>query len=116
MIDLAACGKSQTALRADLFRHNCVPESLKITNIHAILRLVLTKNFSLSFAEHFHHRLLWRLYNLHLAQVMERIVPQDLDTECRIGPLEPVTLGFLMEDYVIHLRHHLAVIEAKGRG
>ncbi len=56
--ELAACGKSQTALRAAFFRQNCVPESLKITNIHAILRLVLTKKISLSFAEHFHHRLL----------------------------------------------------------
>lgn len=53
---------------------------------------------------------LWRLYNLHLAQVMERIVPEALNTECRIGPSEPVTLGFLMEDYVVHLRHHLGRI------
>ena len=41
-----------------LLRQNCVPESLKITNIHAVLRLVLTENLSLSFAEHFHHGLL----------------------------------------------------------
>ncbi len=40
---LSASGKGQTALRVALFRQNCVPESLKITNIHAILGLVLTK-------------------------------------------------------------------------
>ena len=55
---LAGCGKSQIAPRAALFRQSGVPKSLEITNIHAILRLGLAKNFSLSSAKHFHHSLL----------------------------------------------------------
>ncbi len=47
-----------TSAQLELLAPLQYPESLKITNIHAILRLVLTKNFSLSFAEHFHHSLL----------------------------------------------------------
>lgn len=56
---------------------------------------------------------LWRLYNRHLAQVMARTPPGKLSVECRIGPGEPVSLQFLLEDYVVHLRHHLDQIEAK---
>ena len=54
----------------------------------------------------------WRLYNHHLAAVMRRVPPEKLDTECRIGHYEPVPLGFVMEDYVAHLKHHIAQIEA----
>lgn len=50
---------------------------------------------------------LWKSYNLHLAQVINRIPDEKLQVSCRIGPSEPVTLGFLVEDYLIHLKHHL---------
>ncbi len=30
----------------------------------------------------------------------------------RIGASDPVTLGFLMEDYVRHLKHHLRQVLA----
>jgi hypothetical protein len=56
---------------------------------------------------------LWRLYNRHLAHVIERVPEEKLNVECRIGPSEPVTLGFLIEDYVVHMRHHLRQIEAQ---
>lgn len=53
---------------------------------------------------------LWRRYNLHLAHVIRR-VPADVRTvRCVIGDYEPVTLAFLIEDYVVHLKHHLAKI------
>lgn len=66
---------------------------------------------------------LWRYYNLHIARVMEcapeearlrkrvrhnlheiawRTVPQD----------QPVTLDYLMSDYVGHLKHHLRQVAA----
>ena len=54
----------------------------------------------------------WRLYNRHLARVMKRVPSEVLSVECRIGPYEPVPLGFLMEDYVAHLKHHLAQVDA----
>ena len=54
---------------------------------------------------------LWRLYNGHLAQLMRRIPQHKLAVECRIGSYDPVTLGFLVEDYLIHLKHHLQQIE-----
>ena len=50
---------------------------------------------------------LWRLYNRHLAQVISRIPEEKLAVECRIGPNEAVTLQYLIEDYLAHLKHHL---------
>lgn len=54
---------------------------------------------------------LWQLYNRHLVQVILRIPEKALSVECRIGPYEPVSLGFLVEDYVAHMKHHLAQID-----
>lgn len=53
----------------------------------------------------------WALYNHHLAHVIRRIPGLALDVTCRIGGNEPVTLAFLVEDYVDHHRRHLARIE-----
>ncbi len=62
---------------------------------------------------------LWRLYNLHLARVIEE-TPAELTHEPRSPhsfdriawrtlPVDrPATLAYLMRDYVGHLRHHLA--------
>jgi hypothetical protein len=50
---------------------------------------------------------LWRAYNHHLARVIRLIPPGALDTSCRIGPSDPVSLGFVVEDYLTHLKHHL---------
>ena len=62
---------------------------------------------------------LWRLYNLHLARVIQETPeevaraprsPHSLDRIAwRTLPADrPATLGHLMRDYVGHLRHHLA--------
>jgi hypothetical protein len=56
---------------------------------------------------------LWQLYNRHLARVIGRIPPQKESVVCRIGPFEPVTLGFLVEDYLVHLNHHLRQIHER---
>lgn len=53
---------------------------------------------------------LWAAYNRHLAHVIRQVAPASLATRCVIGPYEPVTLGYLIEDYVTHLRHHLQKI------
>lgn len=53
----------------------------------------------------------WRLYNRHLARVMRRLPRADLDVECHIGPYAPVPLGFIVEDYVAHLKHHILQID-----
>ena len=66
---------------------------------------------------------LWRAYNLHIARVMEAVSPEVRDRVCRRHNLdriawrvvpaeEPTTLGYLMEDYVGHLHHHLRQIRA----
>lgn len=55
---------------------------------------------------------LWRLYNRHLARVIARIPKENLMVECRIGAYEPVTLQYLAEDYLVHLKHHLRQIDA----
>jgi hypothetical protein len=64
---------------------------------------------------------LWRNYNLHLHHVMARADKSKLNTACTLHTLqeiafktvpqsEPVTLEYLMKDYVDHLKHHLAQI------
>jgi hypothetical protein len=64
---------------------------------------------------------LWRSYNLHLHHLMMHADQEKLRTPCTLHTLEeiafqavpkaePVTLEYLMQDYVVHLKHHLAQI------
>jgi hypothetical protein len=53
---------------------------------------------------------LWSVYNRHLAHVIRNIPTSALAVDCTIGDDKPVTLHFLMEDYVVHLKHHLKKI------
>ena len=64
---------------------------------------------------------LWRTYNLHLHHLMSHADQAKLNTPCTLHTLqeiafktvpksEPVTLEYLMKDYVDHLKHHLAQI------
>jgi hypothetical protein len=55
---------------------------------------------------------LWAAYNRFLAHVIAHLPAAKLDTVCRIGSGEPVTLGFLATDYLRHLVHHLRQIGA----
>jgi len=50
---------------------------------------------------------LWAAYNRYLAHIIARLPAATLETVCRIGPGEPVTLSFLVKDYLTHLLHHL---------
>jgi len=53
---------------------------------------------------------LWASYNRHLAHVIAAM-PDDAGPRiCVIGGGSPVTLEFLVTDYVVHLEHHLEQI------
>jgi hypothetical protein len=56
---------------------------------------------------------LWHAYNQHLAYVIERIPPDRARVRCTIGANQPVTLAFVAEDYVAHVRHHLAQVNPR---
>lgn len=53
---------------------------------------------------------LWKLYNRHVAHIMHNIPETKLSMTCTIGSGNPVTLGYIIEDYVAHLKHHLKQI------
>jgi hypothetical protein len=53
---------------------------------------------------------LWTSYNRHLLHVMEHMDLATLESPCRIGGGEPVTLGFVVTDYVDHMENHLKQI------
>ena len=53
---------------------------------------------------------LFLAYNRHLLHVMKHAAPQHPDATIRIGDNPPVTLEFVMVDYVRHLKHHLKQI------
>lgn len=55
---------------------------------------------------------LWANYNRYLAHVISHLPAARLETPCRIGSNEPVTLRFLAEDYLRHLLHHLTQLGA----
>ena len=68
---------------------------------------------------------LWESYNLHLLHVMAHTPPAKLQTSCTQHTLdriawqtvkvsEPVTLEYLMRDYIGHLQHHLRQIFAEN--
>ena len=54
---------------------------------------------------------LWTAYNRHLAHVIAT-TPDEAAARTALAPdgSAPVTIRFLMEDYVRHLRHHLGQI------
>ena len=52
----------------------------------------------------------WQSYNQHLAHVIANISAEKLSHLVRVGDGETVTLKFLIEDYVAHLRQHLQQI------
>ena len=57
---------------------------------------------------------LWSALNRHLAHLVDRIPAAKLSTQCRIGENPSVTLEVLIADYIRHVVHHLAQIEAGG--
>ena len=52
----------------------------------------------------------WEAYNLHLLHVLRHVNPDKLSNTATIGTLDEMTLEFIIEDYVGHLKHHLEQI------
>src|ERR1700722_14468709 len=48
---------------------------------------------------------LWASYNRYLAHLIAHLPESKLDTPCRIGTGETMTLAFLVSDYLTHLCH-----------
>jgi hypothetical protein len=64
---------------------------------------------------------LWQAFNEHLSHVIRRMPAPAMAQEIRIGDGPVVTLGFVVGDYLTHLQHHVAQIDAQvgaqaGRG
>jgi hypothetical protein len=56
---------------------------------------------------------LWTHFNLHLADVIARIPIDRYSVPCTIGDSDPVTLEFVIVDYLRHLNHHMAQIRER---
>ena len=56
---------------------------------------------------------LWALLNRALARVVEHIPDSRLKAECKVGTGDPVSLEFLINDYILHMQHHLDHILAR---
>jgi len=53
----------------------------------------------------------WQIEHEILAAAVDRIPEERLTASCTIGGEAPVTLRFLVEDYLRHQRHHLAQLD-----
>lgn len=53
---------------------------------------------------------LWFRYNALLVSLIKNIPDDRLRTECFIGANPPVTLEFLIGDYVLHMQHHIDLL------
>jgi hypothetical protein len=49
----------------------------------------------------------WAAYNRFLAHVIGQLPEEAAKITCNIGDNAPATLGWIAEDYVAHLKHHL---------
>ncbi len=49
-------------------------------------------------------------YNFHISRVIDFLPAESLNNLCNIGKENPVTLEFVIEDYLRHLKHHLVKI------
>ena len=49
----------------------------------------------------------WAAYNRFLAHVIGHLPDAAANITCNIGSNPPATLGWIAEDYVAHLKHHL---------
>ena len=56
----------------------------------------------------------WTTAHEILMAIVDRIPGDRLETMCRVGDDEPVTLRFLIGDYVRHQWHHLAQIRSSA--
>ncbi len=57
----------------------------------------------------------WHGYNLVLVQLVKRIPEGRLNVTATVGAGAPVTLQFLIEDYVLHMQHHIDHILSRDK-
>jgi hypothetical protein len=50
---------------------------------------------------------LWTHYNKLIAHIVRGMTAEDLERKCLTGNDTPLTLQFIVQDYVVHLEHHL---------
>lgn len=51
----------------------------------------------------------WAAYNRQLVELIRRIPTESLHRKCQVGD-ESFTLEFLIQDYVVHMEHHLGQV------
>lgn len=56
---------------------------------------------------------LWYHYNRLIAVLIRNMRESSLSTPCTITPYETCTLGYLVTDYLEHMKHHLAKINER---
>ncbi|MBV9444233.1 MAG: DinB family protein [Acidobacteriaceae bacterium] len=49
----------------------------------------------------------WLAYNRFLVRLVERIPDERLASEYSVASNPPVTLEFLIDDYILHMQHHI---------
>lgn len=49
----------------------------------------------------------WHEYNVLLAELVARIPEANLKNPCFIGEAAPNSLALVIEDYVVHMQHHI---------
>jgi hypothetical protein len=54
----------------------------------------------------------WSAYNRHLSNLIKCIPDNAKSSPCNIGREQPVTLEFVVTDYLRHLQHHINEIIA----
>ena len=56
---------------------------------------------------------LWTTYNKFLIHVLRNLPASAHQVTCHIAEFKPATLGWIAEDYVAHMKHHLNQIFGK---
>ena len=57
---------------------------------------------------------LWFQYNTLLVGLVDRIPEDRLEALCFIGTSPAVTLRFVIEDYILHMQHHIDQLLGRG--
>ena len=55
----------------------------------------------------------WKSYNLHIVHLVENLDPTKLNNIWHTPDGKLLTLGFIVEDYLRHLQHHLGQIKER---
>lgn len=52
----------------------------------------------------------WFAYNRLISSLLANIPAERLETPCFVGGNPPVSLAFLIEDYILHMQHHIDLL------